>query len=380
MTDAPSTPNLSGQSLGDFWKGLTSPSLVSVVVALAVNLAGLGTIGVFAREVVSGKAHRYLRVDPFDTHLPVTNRVLSYRGSENPETVVLGASLTIRCLASETSLARRLESELGRPIRVHRLCTDAQNVWEMASIVERLGPRFHGVLVLGLSPGTLAHGLRDGPGNGYASLERVLEQPRLGFVSDSLDAQARAAGLRAPRRAGLYAFDNMHFLLTRRFHLARNLLLGPPAIGELLEAPWVEHVNRPEFWRAEIDALPEKKRLYRSNYRTALDAVGRFVDDLRSRGRVGVVLLEPPTNPGWHSVPEAAAFFREYRENLRSFAVEHRMHFLPITDEALLTQSDFVDYEGHIGNPSARERCESVLAAWIGRALVEEELIPRRAL
>jgi hypothetical protein len=89
----------------------------------------------------------------------------------------------------------------------------------------------------------------------------------------------------------------------------------------------------------------------------------------RKDGPVHVVIVMAPMNPGWEDDPFGKAFFARYRSDLEKFAYKVHGIFASATEFGDLRQSDFVDFEGHINNPAARQRCETGLAKVIAHAL-----------
>ena len=323
---------------------------------------------------MAGPGHRYLMTHELDTHARVTSKALAIRHSEVPDVVILGASMTIRCVTSEENLADLVAEGWGEKPLVYDMATDAQTTWEMAALVDRLRPRFDGVLVLGVSAGLLSHGATDG---GYSSLAKIVDHPRLGFTSEAFDNEARIAGLKVPYRIGVYSLDNLVFLLARRYQVARNLIKGAPTYGDPLNAPWMSRVNRPEYWQQEISRLPGLIKGYESNIEVNFAVIGRFATELKKSGDASFILLEPPINPRWYGERTGAKFFKRYHDDLRRFADEHGMVFLPISEEASLLPTDFVDYEGHIGTFEARERCTKTLASRVSEVLIERRVQSR---
>ncbi|MHC4470130.1 MAG: hypothetical protein ACYTDY_00175 [Planctomycetota bacterium] len=366
-----SDPNPLRECWREFLRGATRPSLAALVITLLVSGVSFTLIALLLPRLVAGPGHRYLRRYDYDTHVHVTNRGLAMQRHETPGVVMLGASLTIRCITSEDRLAELIEANgLAKPL-VYNLCTDGQSTGEMAAILDCLRPGFDGVVIIGASRGLFAYGVT-GDGDPQHDLTDRLNSPTLGFSSDAYDDEARIAGVAQPRRTGIYAFDNMRFLLARRYEIVRNLVKGAPKYGDPLHAPWMRIVNRPEYWEEEIAALPKMAEHYGLFFEANSSVIGRLVANLRKRGDPSFILMEPPVNPGWSEIPEGARFFRRYHEDLRRLAAQHGMSFLPITEEASIVRTDFVDYDGHIGNPEVRERCTKAIASRVSEIQMEK--------
>lgn len=350
-----------------FLRGVAEPSVLAASVAVATVMAlFLAYCVVFGAWFSASPLYRYLMTDDLDTYTNVTHKVLARQGDAGPAIVVLGTSVTVRCLAGEVALSEAVHRLTGRRLGTDDLATDAQTSWEMLALVDRLPPRDGGVLVIGLSPGVFEFGSGEGQ---WQSLQALIDAPKLGFVSAALDEAARGAGARVPHRTGIHALDNAGFILSRRRELLTNLIRGGKAYGEPLNAYWYANVNRPEFWQTEIADLPKRAALYAANAPLNLAVLERVVARARAVGARGVVVLESPLNPGWNAVPAAQGFFARYRSDLAALAARTGAVLVRATDEAGLIQSDFVDYEGHLGNAAARDRCMGALARGIGKAI-----------
>lgn len=360
-------PQARSLALTSFLAGLTQPSVLAAGVALATVAAlFVAYCLVFGSWFVASPLYRYLMTDDLDTYTNVTHEVLDRQGDTAPGIVVLGTSVPVRCVAGETALTALVAAGTGRQIRTHDLATDAQTTWEMLALVDRLPPREGGVLVLGLTTGLMDYGTGTGQ---RSSLQGLIDAPRLGIVSPALDAAARQAGLKVPRRTGVYALDNAEFILSRRKELVKNLIRGGKTYGEPLSADWYAHVNRPEFWQTEIADLPKAEARYAQNAAANFAALEKVVALARAGGTESVVVLVSPVNPGWNAVPEAAGFLARYRADVAAFAARVDATVVQATEDAGLKQSDFVDYEGHLGNAAARDRCMAALARGIGNAI-----------
>ncbi len=357
-----------GENLaGNLLRGMTAPSVLAASVALAtIALLFAAYCLIFGAWFVASPLSRYLMTDDLDTYTNVTHKVLSRQAEPGPNVVVLGTSVTVRCVASEQALSDRLAAETGQQLRTDDLASDAQTSWEMLALVDRLPPKQGGVLVIGLSPGLLEFGTGEGR---WKSVQGLIDAPKLGFTSPAMDAAVREAGLKVPHRWGIHAVDNAEFFLSRRKDIVKNLLRGGKTYGEPLNAYWYKNVNRPEFWKTEIAELPANAALYTQNAPTNFAVLEKVVARARESGASGVVVLESPLNPGWFAVPEAREFVSRYRGDLAAFAGRVSATLVRATDEAGLNPPDFVDYEGHLGNAAARERCMGALARGIGAAL-----------
>lgn len=347
--------------------GMARPSVTAAGTALGtVATLFLAYCLVFGAWFTASDSYRYLMTDDLDTYTNVTHKVLSRQGSHDPAIVVLGTSVMVRCVAGEEPLSALVQADSGRRLATHDLATDAQTSWEMLALVDRLPPNADGVLVIGLSPGLLEFGSGEGR---WQSLQGLIDAPKLGFVSAVMDRAAEDAGAIVPLRTGIHALDNAAFFLSRRKDIVKNLLGGGKTYGEPLDAYWYKNVNRPDFWQSEIEKVPGQEALYRQNAVANFTVLESVVTLARQGGAKGIVIVEAPLNPGWNAVPQAADYIGRYRQDLADFASRVDATLVRTTDDAGLIQSDFVDYEGHLGNAPARERCMGALARGIGAAM-----------
>lgn len=350
-----------------FWQGLKCPSLGAVTIAFGSVAGFFLLICLFLTPAFwASGAWRYVMTDDLDVQTYVTQKVLSRPPSEPSSVVLLGTSVTIRCVESEKALSDLISKASGRLHHVHDLATDAQMTWEMAALTEQLPPGPGGVLVIGLTPGILATGPSD---NGWNSLATVIKMPKLGFTSAALDEEARHAGISVPVRTGIYGLDNAKFFLSRRRAILRNFFRGGMDYADPLTAFWYADVNRPEFWREEVAALSGVAASYDTNAAYNFYVIARFIERARNQNPIRVIILESPINPSWQNEAEGAAFFARYRTNLQAFAAKQNAAFLTVSESAGLKAEDFVDYEGHIGNEAARRRCTEILAEGVAHEL-----------
>lgn len=359
--------NLMKECWLSFWRGATSPALPALLVALSIIVAASAAICVFmTQEVIARSGYRYFMAGDLDTHTSVTHKVLSFQPSDSPVVVILGTSVTIRCVLREDRLAALIEAQSGKTPLVYNMATDAQTSWEMAALADHFYPARKGVLVVPVNPALLSYEIDSGD---PSSLARIIETPRLGFVSSALDEEARIAGVKVPFRTGIYSLDNMHYLLARRFVVISNLINGGRDYGDPLTAPWMKRVNNSTFWQKEIENFSGLIKRYEHNHLNNLAVLSRFISHFKTSGKFSVILMESPINPRWHDTLLGAKFFPRFRKDLQKFAAQHGLPFVPISDKARLQATDFVDYEGHIGTASGRERCTTVLAASIAKEL-----------
>lgn len=352
-----------------FWHGATRPSLASLVITFSVNVLAFVALCVYITpDFLAGPMHRYLMKDPFDSFVPVTAKAFYSRYSKSPQIVIFGDSLTVRCIVGEDRLADMVAEKLGRPApTVYDLSADGEAAWDMLALVEQLPLSSEPVLILGVGPGLLSGGIE--------VLAETIVNMRIGISSETLDNEARSAGLKVPYRTGIYFIDHWRFFLPRLRFIVRNLLItGAQPYGDPFDIPWMQTVNRPEFWQQEISEFPSLMLQYDTNRQANLKVIERIVSQLKARGNASFILLEAPINPRWYNESNGKEFFERYHNDLRQFATEHGMSFLSASEAAALLPTDFVDYEGHIGTHEARERCMQAIASRVAKIMTKKEV------
>jgi hypothetical protein len=350
-----------------FWAGAIHPSLASLVIAFSVNVLVFVALCVYITpDFLAGPMHRYLMKDPFDSFVPLTAKALLSRHSEPPQIVILGDSVTVRCVSNEERLAGMVaEKSRGSAPIVYDLSADGVVLLEMEVLAEQLPTRFDGILILGVAPPVLSNPMRD-------LVTDILNTARMGLSSEVIDNAARSVGVKVPYRTGVYFIDNWRFFLSRVLFTTRNLLItGAQPYVDPLDHPWVQEIKRSEQRQRE---MAEKyfslvTRLYEPNKQANLAVIERIITGLKKRGDVSFILLQAPINPLWYDNPIGKEFFEKYTADLRQFATEHGMSFLSPSQEAKLRPADFFDHAGHIGNHEARERCTQAIASQVAKIM-----------
>jgi len=271
----------------------------------------------------------------------------------------LGGSAVQAVTSSEARVEAMLGDEVGRPIEVVNVTMLAQSLWEMLAIAERL-PRFDGVVVVGVSLSMMLRQEKD--------LRARFEQPRLGFVSEELDAEGRRIGVEPPWRSGIYLWDNRSYLLERVPNVFRSLFRGPAhqSVDRYLDKP----VQGPQEWEMGVQDL---KSLLKQGREDPLietrnrDLLLRLVEHFQARGRVEVVLLQSPVNPDLLD-EVGPSVFPVRRNALGAMARQHGSHYWYLDEEAGLIPEDFVDLY-HVRTRAAQERYLKTLCQHLGELL-----------
>jgi hypothetical protein len=352
-------------ALAELVRGLTRPSLTALLVAVA-TVAG-SFFAVASPYAIAADTYLYFEAYPQTYYTYVTARVLERRrgAPAAPEVVLLGGSSVGTCVTSEDELAEEVESRTGiRPV-VYDFSAASMTTWEMAGVLGELDD-FDGVVLVGLSPYTLADGIDENL-MGRKPLGALVDEPRFGFRSDVLDEETRRAGFDPPPRTGIYAIDNFEFFVARGSVLLGNLRDGLDRFDRPMHM-----AQRPfgyAYWDVLESSIERLSEALEANAPMHLAVIQRMAERCP---RAAFTVLVPPLHPRQLRSPATAAFFDRYRERLLRFATEHGMGLLDVTEEAELLDADFID-PGHLRLPSAKARTTSVLAERIAVALAATE-------
>jgi hypothetical protein len=345
----PGDPRQPSSTWREFWTGLTRPSwsALGLTLAVAVLLFLLA-----ARLVTPGlvsEAGRYLAEDGADDYAFATAHAidLAEASPQRPTIVVVGASCTRDGLLREGEFADLVGGYAGTPVKVVNLTTGGQTLWESAALLDQLAPDFQGVVVVGVSPVLM----RRSP----AVLAQIVAQPRLGIVSDVLDAEAERLGIPVPPRIGVYLWDQRPFLLGRVRALARNLMNGPvrpqrhQALGRRPLDPRALRERVTELW-ANLDVTG-------ANFERHLATLGRVLDSLQVHPGVRVVIAEAPASRSFRAV--LARGYEEHVRQMRAFGRERRVPYWNVTDA--VREGDYYDY-CHLRTSEGQRRFTDALA------------------
>lgn len=348
--------------LRSFFRGATQPNFASASIMLGVLLIGvLAYITVVNDRLLAGDSYRYFMDHNLDTQTYATHQILGVEAGEEPSVLIFGSSVMVRCIKDRDTVADLVSTKSDQSVIAYDFSTDAQSMWEFEAMVDRIPDGGRGVLVFGVSFGMWADTLED--------LEELIDAPKLGLPTPTIDAAAREAGIDVPFRTGIYGLDASSFFLARRRTFLKNLLSGGISYGDPLKAWWMDDVNDPEFWEEEKARFPEQTAKVEENLERNFETVARAIEDLRSKGDYEVILFEAPINPGWFEIETGRSFFTGLRQEMMSFAEAENIQFASTMDLVDLTVDDFVDFEGHISNDDARMACTEAVSDLVVEAL-----------
>lgn len=348
--------------LRSFLQGAMQPNLASASIMLGVVLAGfLSYLAIVNENLLAGEAYRYAMDKDLDTQTYATHQLLSAEPGTDPSVYVFGSSVMVRCVKDRATIADLVSARSGQSVTAYDLSTDAQTAWEFEAMVDRIPEGGFGVIVFGASYGIWTYSPKD--------LAELINAPKLGFPTPTIDAAAREMGVKVPLRTGIYGLDISKFFLARRRTFVENLLSGGRDYADPLDAYWMDVVNDPEFWAEEKAQLPQFVAAVDANMDMHLATMARAVETLRGKGDYEMVLFEAPIHPGWFELQDGAAFFDGINRDLRAFAEEQNIEFTSARELVDLGAEDFVDFEGHISNDAARMACTEAVADFIVEAL-----------
>ncbi len=289
-----------------------------------------------------------LAQDPLDDYEFGTSQALRLMRAppRGPHLALIGTAAMREALSADQDIESRLSGDLGRTLPVIDFMSGGQSGIEMAAFADSLGRDFEGVVVLGVSFSRLAAD--------SSELAKLVEEPRLAFVSPAADAEVRAAGFAPPARTGNYFLDNYKFFVARYRTTLWHLITG--------EAP--VHATRTYLGRAAADArqwasdaaiLKARTAHYADRADGNLGAMDRLVQLFPDRRKVKIVLLEIPLNPRAETEVLGSDFVAGHRARLRAFAEKEGVLYWDLNESAGLTPADFQDW-AHINTTSGQER------------------------
>ena len=277
------------KSWSAFWQGATRSSLPALLIALVVVITwfSFAFVMVTPAKYMNG-GYRYFMAGGKDYYASVTAQAmkLSRAPQDNPSVVIIGASSIRAIISSEEDLSRWIAEQTGILPDVELLCIGGLRPWEMAALAGQIGPNFDGVVVLDFGINLLSRTRAD--------LSNLIEQPRLGFVSEVFDSEVERREFQLPHRSGRFIVDNANFFLARTAHLTLNLVKGPVEYQPHRHGPGpaMDAAN----WRLGSERIMKIQQEFDSNVEQNLAVVTRILERLKARNIV-VAVLEAPINP-----------------------------------------------------------------------------------
>jgi hypothetical protein len=252
-------------------------------------------------------------------------------------------------ITSDTDVADVVRERSGKRVPVYDLTAGGLSPWEAASLMDRIGEDFNGVIVIGIGAELLA--------TPPSELDGLRQHPRLAFGTPAFDAELRHAGFEPGQRTGNYFIDNSQFF-TARIGAVGRLVTGP--IEHSRHTDWRKSLDA-KSWRFQIDRVSTWIRDgYPAYARANLDVIGRLIAHARAGGDVRVALLVTPINPRALAEFDADVDQR-FMADARAFAAATGVELWRLDDEAALRGDEFDDW-CHLGDNDGRARYTRALA------------------
>jgi hypothetical protein len=332
-----------------FIENLTTASLTSLFTAIAVCGAAILSAVIFLKEdVMLSPSAAVLAQDPLDDYEFGTSQALRLMRSppQGPHLALIGTAAMRETLTADDDIAGRLARGLGRPMPVIDFMSGGQSGIEMAAYADSLGRDFQGVVVLGVSFSRLAAD--------SAELAKLVDEPRLAFVSPAADAEIRAAGFAVPARTGNYFIDNYKFFVARYRTTLWHLLTGKAPVHATRT-----YLGRPPAdarqWASDAAILKARTAHYDDRADNNLGAMERLVRMFPDRSKVKIVLLEIPLNPRAEREVLGSDFVARHRARMQAFAQKEGVLYWDLNQSAGLTPADFQDW-AHVNTASGQDR------------------------
>lgn len=357
-----------------FKAGLFQPSLPALIGLVAVLVSWLvGASLVVDRDFAKGPGNGHLTNGPTDTYGNLFNQALDLERrlevDADPRVLLIGASSMRESLSPLGTVQAIVSAAAGPELTPELLTAGALSVWEMAALLDPLRETLHGLVVLEVSPRRLS--------TSPEKLQELLHAQRFPFDSPWVDAQAQAAGIEPKSRTGVFFLDHLGFFASRP-RIALQVAREPVEPLRYLTSMWRppqgaewERVDRSAS--AWLQVFPEHVEFNLGCYRA-------LIQDLQAGGRIGVVLLEAPSNPAVderiYADAEAAAAVEEYRQRVEAFAGELGVPYWHVAQDLELAPEAFHDHthirEGYARDQLTLELSRRLAEHW-GRVFSEED-------
>lgn len=342
--------------------GLTRPSWLSMLTCGAV----VGALGLFALSVneqfVGRHFSPFIPLDSLDYFPAASFDAVRMESSADPRPalVIMGASATNESVLETPELEEALRAA-GLDMQVFRLTTSRQNLWESQALAAKLPRDRPAVFVLGIGPSRFTWTKQQ--------LQRTVWFPNLGFRSEVIDDNARAAGLSPQRRTGFYVLDNRNFFLPRAVKAAGRYLTNRPV--EIIRFRYDTSRVGPQeetVWQQRGDLIMQRMNDYEQKYAFNVEFLRGFVKDIESNPAWDFALVEHPLNPRFIDEFLGQENYDRFRQHMESFAAGQDIPFWRPYVEAGLTPADYHDW-AHVNSDAARQKTTQRLIAHLEQGL-----------
>jgi hypothetical protein len=350
-----------------FLDGAVRPNRPAALLVLSLNLVLFGTISLLITpRAMRGSLPRYLAQSPIDYDAFATGLAhrLTRPPRDRPVLVVVGGSATREGLDSD-DIEEVLRGGFAVKAEVHNVATGRQPLTDSIGIVDRLPRTARGVVVLGVDPEMMTSSFR--------LYEESLGRPRLGFRSDRVEEIALRLGIETPPRLGIYALDNLPYLISRARYGVRHGLRGKPLRRRPHNYLGVPPLTEKK-WRFRGSRVARRFGEYDRNVELNTGLLRDMVETVRRRPGMKLVLLAPPVNPRFVREFWPPGLGERHGRILADLARAPHVSFLRTSDLAELSADDFWDW-CHLRDRVAIRRCGEGVAAQVApllRAVMED--------
>ncbi len=309
--------------------------LVACVVVTPLNLA----------RIPSG----YALDNELDVFTQATFDIHKMRASDPRDTGVLlvGSSTLREAVFDDNAIQDALSNSMNADVSFYRITSGWQSLWETVAIVDYLPNGFRGVIIVGVDPGRM--------GLARDALARRIKTPLLAIDSPNYRDEIHTAGLKPPRRTGIFLLDHARFISARKTIPLR--LIGGPIEPEMHFSHLSESWSDDKWEQVERVDLPQWIQEYESHGALNLQLLDRLHKRIRQAGS-RLVLLETPLHPRVRRA--CGAKYQNYCEWVQRFAEQQDVPYWSLDQEAQLEAEDFSDFI-HLRTHTSQLRYQTVI-------------------
>lgn len=332
-----------------FLHGLLRPSPLAIGLAILLNVVTFAVLTVVLTPGFLATHNAGILADgPTDYDAFVTAHTLALQRSETSEPllVLLGGS-TVRASLLESDITEGLRNGGHGDVRLVKLCTSRQSLWETLALAEYLPSGARGVVVIGTGPTLFSLDEQE--------LKDLASHPRLGLRSATLDEEFHRRGLPVGARSGIYFFDNAAYLLPRLHVLLGSWARGRPT--RYVDSRYVGMAPaRPAVWQSVARRVDARMERIDANQEASQRVLVRVLATIRERTDLRVILVESPVNPRFLTEFGRHGLVARHRQRMREFAREQGVDYLVLGEAVQLPPGDFFDW-AHLRDRDAIRRC-----------------------
>ncbi|MEO2048084.1 MAG: hypothetical protein ABGX16_16130 [Pirellulales bacterium] len=339
-----------------FWHGLTRPSLTAIIIACGVS-TGTFILLAFAitAEFMSHSGDVIFAATNRDYDVFSSTRALRLKSErpQIPKLILLGGS-TMRATFLEGDLRDTLANAGLGGVEVVKLCTSRQLLWDSLAFIDTLPVGARGVLMLGVSPGQFTTS-RD-------ELLQRIRKPRLAFQSQVQNETAAILTIAPKRReTGIYALDNIRFLLGRVRAIASNVTTD--SAPQMVDSWYIGRYPLPrDQYMDQSVKVQNRFELYEVNRKANFTILDALVKAVQLRTKLKLVLVEMPINPSFIEVYSLQGLISQHEQRMHEFSREHDIRYVVMEKLLALKPTAFYDW-AHLNDPeTVRRASQSVVS------------------